>query len=108
MNIMTVLWPIIILAIMGLLLAVGLTLSDKFLAVKEDKRIDGVEKLLPGINCGACGTPGCRAFAEGVVKGEIKQLSRCKPGNAQRNFNPIIAYLKDNPNEDGSTIDVRV
>lgn len=105
---MVYIWPLIILGIMGLLLAVGLTLSDKFLAVKEDPRIDGVEKLLPGINCGACGTPGCRAFAEGVVKGEIKQLSRCRPGNADKNYNPIIAYLKDHPNEDGSVIDVKI
>lgn len=105
---MVYLWPLIVLGIMGLLLAVGLTLSDKFLAVKEDPRIDEVEKLLPGINCGACGTPGCRAFAEAVVKGEIKQLSRCRPGNAEKNYNPIIAYLKDHPNEDGSIIDVKI
>jgi Na+-translocating ferredoxin:NAD+ oxidoreductase RNF subunit RnfB len=25
---------------------------------------------LPGIDCGACGAPSCRAFAEDVVQGE--------------------------------------
>ncbi|SRR5690554_155399 len=105
---MIYIWPLIILGIMGLLLAAALTLSNHFLEVKEDPRIDVVESLLPGINCGACGTPGCRAFAEGIVKGEIKQVSRCRPGNAEKNYNPIIEYLKDHPNEDGTVIDVRI
>ena len=69
---MTILWPIIVLTTMGILLAVALTLADKFLKVKEDTRIDDVEALLPGVNCGACGFPGCRAFAEAVIKGEVK------------------------------------
>lgn len=108
LNVMVYIWPIIILLIMGIVLAAALTLSNVFFEVKEDPRIDEVEKLLPGINCGACGTPGCRAFAEGVVSGEITQLSRCKPGNAEKNYNPIMAYLKDHPNEDGTPVKVRI
>jgi Na+-translocating ferredoxin:NAD+ oxidoreductase RNF subunit RnfB len=38
--------------------------------VFEDPRIDATLELLPGNNCGACGKPGCRAFAEGLVSGE--------------------------------------
>ncbi|MDP6980391.1 MAG: RnfABCDGE type electron transport complex subunit B [Myxococcota bacterium] len=38
--------------------------------VFEDPRIDATVELLPGTNCGACGTPGCRAFAEALVEGE--------------------------------------
>lgn len=106
--IMDFVWAVVILAVMGILLAVALTLAHKFFAVKEDERIDEVEKLLPGINCGACGTPGCRAFAEGIVGGEITQLSRCKPGNAKKNYDPIIAYLKDHPNEDGTYLEVKI
>lgn len=105
---MVYIWPIIVLAIMGILFAVALTLANKFLAVKEDTRIDEVEKLLPGVNCGACGMPGCRAFAEAVIKGEINTLSRCRPGNPQKNFNPIVEFLKDHPNEDGSIIQVKI
>ncbi len=37
--------------------------------VFEDPRIDAACELLPGTNCGACGTPGCRAFAEELVTG---------------------------------------
>jgi Na+-translocating ferredoxin:NAD+ oxidoreductase RNF subunit RnfB len=37
--------------------------------------------MLPGANCGACGVPGCRAFAEHVVKGEL-QPGQCPVGGA--------------------------
>jgi Na+-translocating ferredoxin:NAD+ oxidoreductase RNF subunit RnfB len=55
----------------GLCLALGavLALASKYLRVDEDPRIDRVTELLPGSNCGACGSPGCRAFAERLVAG---------------------------------------
>jgi len=59
--------PLAILTGLGLLFAVILALAYKKLKVYEDPRIDVVEDLLPGANCGACGVPGCHAFAEGVV-----------------------------------------
>lgn len=50
--------------------AVVIALSDRFLSVEEDPRVDQVEEALPGNNCGACGLPGCRAFAEQLVAGD--------------------------------------
>ncbi|MBI4906196.1 MAG: RnfABCDGE type electron transport complex subunit B [Acidobacteria bacterium] len=58
-------------AAMGILLAAVLAFADKKFYVWEDPRIDQVEGMLPSANCGACGQPGCRAFAEKAVKGEI-------------------------------------
>jgi Na+-translocating ferredoxin:NAD+ oxidoreductase RNF subunit RnfB len=42
-------------------------IASKF-KVYEDPRIDEVEEALPSANCGGCGYPGCRAFAEAAVK----------------------------------------
>ena len=56
----------------GVLLAVALAYADKKLYVFEDPRIDQVDSMLPHANCGACGSPGCRAFAEKLVAGEAK------------------------------------
>lgn len=53
-----------------LLLAGMLILASKKLYVYEDPRIDQVEELLPHANCGACGYPGCRPFAEALVGGD--------------------------------------
>ena len=44
--------------------------------VFEDPRIEAASELLPGTNCGACGAPGCRAFAEALVTGE-QQPANC-------------------------------
>ena len=50
--------------------------ANRKLKVWEDPRIGEIEELLPGTNCGACGTPGCRAFAEALNEGE-RQPSGC-------------------------------
>ncbi len=63
---------IIALAALGgltLLLATMLIVANKKLYVYEDPRIDQVEDMLPHANCGACGYPGCRPFAEALVSG---------------------------------------
>jgi iron only hydrogenase large subunit-like protein len=39
-------------------------------AIAKVKRRDEIFKTLPNIDCGACGSPSCMAFAEDVVKGE--------------------------------------
>lgn len=57
-------------------------IAQKF-AVEEDARVLEVEEILPGINCGACGFPGCSGMAAALVKGadagDISSL-RCPPG----------------------------
>jgi H+/Na+-translocating ferredoxin:NAD+ oxidoreductase subunit B len=62
-----ILIPLAILAGLGLLFGIILSLANKTFKVFEDPRIDIVEEMLPSANCGACGVPGCRAFAEAVV-----------------------------------------
>ena len=32
-------------------------------------KINGLEKNFPGLDCGSCGAPSCRALAEDIVKG---------------------------------------
>lgn len=61
-----------ILAGVGLFFGVLIAVSNRKLKVWEDPRIDEVAGLLPGVNCGACGFPGCRGFAEAAVKGEVQ------------------------------------
>ncbi|MDD3516930.1 MAG: RnfABCDGE type electron transport complex subunit B [Chromatiales bacterium] len=57
-------------AALGIVLAGVLAVANRRLFVYEDPRIDEVEALLPKANCGACGVPGCRPFAEALVAGE--------------------------------------
>ncbi len=52
----------------GLISAVILYFVASKFKVYEDPKIDEVEEILPSANCGGCGFPGCRAFAEATVK----------------------------------------
>ncbi len=56
---------------LGFLMAIILVLAHSKLRVETDERLVQVINALPGANCGACGFPGCGAFAEKVVKGEV-------------------------------------
>ena len=96
----------ITLAVMGLLLGLGLACAADFFHVEVDKRLEEIEEMLPGYNCGACGYPGCSGFAEGIVNGEVDKLTMCKPGKDEH-YDPILEYIKDHPNPDGSLIQVK-
>ena len=53
-----------------LVLSTALVLANRQLHVHEDPRIDDIEDMLPATNCGGCGYPGCRPFAEALVAGD--------------------------------------
>lgn len=72
-------------------LGILLVVAGRRLHVDEDPRIDVVEGLLPHANCGACGFPGCRAFAEAVVSARAKPGS-CTVGTAEGRKS-IATYL---------------
>lgn len=42
-------------------------------AMNKMKKIDQMAKHLPGLDCGSCGAPSCRAFAEDVVRGDASE-----------------------------------
>lgn len=76
----TIIWTVVILALLGLVLALVLYLVSVKFKVEEDPRIDEVEKVMPGANCGGCGFAGCRAFAEAAVKATDLESNYCPVG----------------------------
>jgi Na+-translocating ferredoxin:NAD+ oxidoreductase RNF subunit RnfB len=50
-----------VMAGLGLFFGTVLAVAYRFLRVAEDPRIEAVESMLPGSNCGACGEPGCHS-----------------------------------------------
>ena len=54
-------------------------LSENFSeSMRMMAEIEKIRAKLPGIDCGACGSPTCRAFAEDLVRGTVNDLSSCK------------------------------
>ncbi len=65
-----ILFSVILLASIGLVLGALIGIAGKIFAVKVDPRIEEIEELLPGANCGGCGRAGCSDFAKALVAGE--------------------------------------
>ena len=105
---MEVLYALLILLGLGLILGLGLAIAAKVLYVKEDERIEEVAKKLPNYNCGSCGYAGSKSLAEAIVTGKEENLRKCKPGKEDANFKPIIDYLNEHPNEDGTKVKVHI
>lgn len=67
-----------IMFVLGLFFGLLIAYLSDALKVKEDERIEKVNKMLPGYNCGACGKSGCLGLAKSIVEeGESPNL--CKP-----------------------------
>lgn len=67
-------------------------LSDNFAeSIRMMADIQNLRASLPGIDCGSCGAPTCRAFAEDVIRGESK-LEDC-----------LILHLSKRQSEDEQT-----
>jgi len=43
--------------------------EDVAMALVKMERLDQITKELPGLDCGACGCPSCRALAEDIIRG---------------------------------------
>ena len=73
----TIIYTIISLCAIGIASAVILYFVAQKFKVEEDPRIDTVESILPGANCGGCGKPGCRGFAEVTAQTPQIAVVRC-------------------------------
>ncbi len=73
---MEILYPVLILTGLALVFAITIDICSKKLAVKEDPRVEAVNKLLAGANCGACGKAGCGDYAKCLVEGSAT-LAEC-------------------------------
>lgn len=77
-----ILIPVIIVGSVGLFFGIGLGFASKKLHVYIDTRISRIQDALPNANCGACGYPGCSAFAKAVAEGKADPTG-CIPGGSK-------------------------
>ena len=74
-----ILYAVGVLAALGAIFGVVLTVMDNKFHVEIDPRVEEVRACLGGANCGACGYPGCDAYAQAVVDGDAR-ADACPPG----------------------------
>jgi len=67
------------LTLIGAVFGLILSISKIKLKVDKDPRIEKLVDILPGANCGACGLPGCSAYATKIVEEKIS-INLCPVG----------------------------
>ncbi len=79
----TLKYAVLSLSAIGTVAAIILFFIAQKFKVEEDPRIDEVEETLPAANCGGCGYPGCRNFAEACVNATDLSNLKCPAGGAE-------------------------
>ncbi len=104
---MVLLYTVLTLCVLGVLAALILYLVARQFRVEEDPRIDEVEKMLPGANCGGCGFAGCRGLADALVGRDDISALYCPVGGAEV-MKSVADYLgKAAPEKEPQTAFVR-
>jgi len=76
----TIIITIVSLSGLGAVAAMILYVVARQFKVETDPRIDEIEEVLPATNCGGCGQPGCRAFAEALAQASDISDMHCPVG----------------------------
>lgn len=66
-------------AILATCLGLLLGYAAIYFRIEGDPVADRIDTLLPQTQCGQCGYPGCRPYAEAIAKGEVA-INQCAPG----------------------------
>lgn len=76
---LSILLGILLLSSLGFTFGIGLAFIAKLFKVEVDPKIEQIIEILPGVNCGACGYPGCVGYAEALIKDNV-EINLCTPG----------------------------
>jgi len=93
----------------ALVLGAALGYASIVFKVEGDPLVGKIDAILPQTQCGQCGHPGCRPYAEAIAKGEA-DINHCPPGGEEgirkladllgREFKPLDAeYGEEKPKQ---------
>lgn len=73
-----ILYILLAIAAIALIFGAMLGYSSVKLKVEADPIVEQIDALLPQSQCGQCGYPGCKPYAEAVANGD--DITKCIPG----------------------------
>lgn len=83
-----IVYILIVIALIALVFGAILGYSSVKLKVEAAPIVDQIDALLPQSQCGQCGYPGCRPYAEAIANGD--QITKCVPGGQ-----PLVVKIAD-------------
>lgn len=92
----TAIWiAIVALSLLSLVFGGLLGYASRRFKVEEDPIVEQIDELLPQSQCGQCGYPGCKPYAE-AVGNQGESINKCTPGGEQTMLR-IAALLNIEP-----------
>ena len=73
-----------LLVMLGIAVLLGTVLGFSSIKFKEEGNplVEKIDAVLPQTQCGQCGHPGCKPYAEAIAKGEA-DINQCPPGGEE-------------------------
>lgn len=73
-----ILLAILVLSVLALIFGLVLGFASVRFKVEGNPIVDQIDAILPQTQCGQCGYPGCRPYAEAIASGDA--INKCPPG----------------------------
>ena len=71
-------YVLIAIVVLALIFGAILGFASVKLKVEADPIVEKIDAILPQSQCGQCGYPGCRPYAEAIANGDV--ITKCIPG----------------------------
>ncbi|WMN86484.1 electron transport complex subunit RsxB [Vibrio parahaemolyticus] len=101
----TILIAIIALAVLAAIFGAILGFASIRFKVEADPIVDQIDAILPQTQCGQCGYPGCRPYAEAIANGD--HINKCPPGG-QTTIEKLADLMGVEPEESAHDLDNKV
>ena len=75
---MSIVVGLIAIGLLALVFGVILGFAAVKFKVESDPIVEQIDEILPQTQCGQCGYPGCRPYAEAIANGD--EINKCPPG----------------------------
>ncbi|MGM0480405.1 MAG: electron transport complex subunit RsxB [Pseudomonadota bacterium] len=75
---MDILTGLIAIGVLALIFGLILGFAAVKFKVESDPIVEQIDAVLPQTQCGQCGYPGCRPYAEAIANGD--EINKCPPG----------------------------
>ena len=73
---------LLVMALGAVILGAALGYAAVRFRVEGDPLVEKIDSILPQTQCGQCGFPGCRPYAEAIARGEA-DINQCPPGGEE-------------------------
>lgn len=101
----TILIAIIALAVLAAIFGAILGFASIRFKVEADPIVDQIDAILPQTQCGQCGYPGCRPYAEAIANGD--HINKCPPGG-QATIEKLADLMGVEPEESAHDLDSKI